>query len=400
MTADDGTLTALDNLRDRLTQLHRERGEPSVRDLSRKTRHAISHTTVWTVIKCAKAPRWYHLELLVEALGGGTEEFRELWVAARNAEDSGVEAVDRSRDTVVNMARRGQVVVDRIMEHLTLMQHGGPHGHRREDVTVLARLAVRMRRYNENMLLLMGVDSGRVRHEPVEIMNVVRAALSESGSSSRVGVGQLDDGIAVVPTAADHVIRLLAELLDNAVEFSPPATVVSIDATWRDAAVVVRIEDDGIGIPTRIVAAFADQLADVSKDWGSARMMGLNVVARLAARHRIGVELRPTSSGGGTVALVTLPPDVIVREKPAAAAIQRVRLPDQTHRSIVAHLPRQHLDKLVDLLSPEQTRVVLAGLAAERATAVLDRTRPPGWPTATEPPVRRPRPGLPPTTPE
>ena len=78
---------SLDELRNRLQRLHRLRGDPSVRDLARSTGRAISHATVHAVLRCARTPKWGALELVVEALGGSTDEFRRLWVAVRDAED-------------------------------------------------------------------------------------------------------------------------------------------------------------------------------------------------------------------------------------------------------------------------------------------------------------------------
>lgn len=79
----DGPLAAL---RDRIQRLHRTNGEPSTRDIARRT-GGISHTTVHTVLRCQKAPRWGQLELVVEALDGSTDEFRQLWLAVRDSED-------------------------------------------------------------------------------------------------------------------------------------------------------------------------------------------------------------------------------------------------------------------------------------------------------------------------
>jgi class 3 adenylate cyclase len=74
-------------LRNRLQRIHRHNGEPSTREISRRTGKAISHTTVNLVLRCIKNPRWGQLELVVEALGGNVDEFRSLWIAVRDAED-------------------------------------------------------------------------------------------------------------------------------------------------------------------------------------------------------------------------------------------------------------------------------------------------------------------------
>jgi peptide deformylase len=84
----------LNVLRERLRRLHRTSGEPSTREISRRTAKAISHTTVSAVLHCRTSPRWGQLELVVEALGGDTDEFRDLWVAARDAEDLATGAAD------------------------------------------------------------------------------------------------------------------------------------------------------------------------------------------------------------------------------------------------------------------------------------------------------------------
>jgi hypothetical protein len=76
----------LSRLRHELQRLHRHRGEPSVRDIARRTGGAITHSTVHAVLQCAKAPRWGPLELVVEALDGGIDEFRRLWVVVRDAQ--------------------------------------------------------------------------------------------------------------------------------------------------------------------------------------------------------------------------------------------------------------------------------------------------------------------------
>jgi predicted ATPase len=77
--------TELDVLRQHLQRLHRTAGEPSTREIAKRTHGGISHTTVAAVLRCAKNPRWGQVELVVEALGGDTEVFRPWWIAAQDA---------------------------------------------------------------------------------------------------------------------------------------------------------------------------------------------------------------------------------------------------------------------------------------------------------------------------
>jgi len=76
---------ALEALRHKIERLHVHNGEPSTRVISGRTGRAISHTTVHNVLRCATLPTWGQLELVVEQLGGDVEEFRTLWIDARDA---------------------------------------------------------------------------------------------------------------------------------------------------------------------------------------------------------------------------------------------------------------------------------------------------------------------------
>lgn len=393
MTTDD-TSEVLDQLRARLNQLYRESGEPSSREVSQRTRRAISHTTVNQILRCTKAPRWSNLEVVVEALGGNIADFRMLWVAVRNGESPGPAALSRQDEMFANMARRSQTMVDQFIDYLSYMQRGELAPHLREDALVLERIAKRMRRHNENLLLLAGVELGRVPRDPVPLSDVIRAAQAELGENRRVDVNPRDRGVGIIPPAARPIIRLVTELLDNAFAFSAPdGPPVTITAEAAGSRAVVRIEDYGIGIPTATIADFERWLGNAESAGAMpSRMMGLVVVARLATRHAIEVELLRSPSQG-TVAVVTIPSSILVRMTSPMPSPQ-ARFPDQSYRNLFAGMSKNDLAKLVDLLPHEQVRLVLAGLAADRAQSVLDQTRSPNWPAAKEPPVRRNRPGM------
>ncbi|TWP46113.1 trehalose-6-phosphate synthase [Lentzea tibetensis] len=75
------------DLFDRLHELHLDAGEPGVRQIATGIgRGVLSYTTVHNVFRGPKVPKWGHLELIVEQLGGDVEAFRTLWRTARLAE--------------------------------------------------------------------------------------------------------------------------------------------------------------------------------------------------------------------------------------------------------------------------------------------------------------------------
>lgn len=120
----------------------------------------------------------------------------------------------------------------------------------------------------------------------------------------------------ITGAASGDVIHLIAELIDNALRYSPPTSPVRVSAARRsDAAVLLEIVDAGLGMTDgdrRIANMRLRAGGDVTPD--SARHMGLFVVGRLAGRHGIRVRLRGSSieqARSGTTAEVYLPATVL-----------------------------------------------------------------------------------------
>jgi hypothetical protein len=157
----------------------------------------------------------------------------------------------------------------------------------------------------------------------VELLEVLRAAVSKVERYTQLDIGVVDEGVAVVGYAADHVVHALAELMDNATAYSPPTSPVLVEARRLSDRVVVEVVDAGVGLS----AAQRDRLnerltAPPPVDSEALRSTGLVVVAHIAAWHRMVVRLH-NRRGGGTVAEVTLPSALLEttgrhRRQPAA----------------------------------------------------------------------------------
>ncbi|MDG4793377.1 nitrate- and nitrite sensing domain-containing protein [Micromonospora sp. WMMD1082] len=225
----------------------------------------------------------------------------------------------------VNLARRSQILVDRLIGHLDRLERGEEDPDRLAELFQLDHLATRMRRNDENLLVLAGADSTRVQREPAALIDVLRAAQSEVEHYTRIEFGVIDRDIEVAAHAVNDLVHLVAELFDNATAFSPPDSQVLVEARRVGDRASLYVEDRGIGISGEQLADLNERLATPPQvDVAVSRMMGLVVVARLASRHGVKVELRP-GSDRGTVADCTLPPTVLVpralsgRGLPAAA---------------------------------------------------------------------------------
>lgn len=220
----------------------------------------------------------------------------------------------------VNLSRRSQALVERLIKHIDDLEQGEQDPERLGNLFHMDHLATRMRRNSENLLVLAGHDLSRHTNEPVTLVDVLRAAVSEIEEYERVSL-MSDPTVAVRGAAVNDVVHLLAELAENATSLSPPGTPVTIAARQmvNSGQVLISVSDRGVGMSDVEMARANQQLENTPVvDVVASRRMGLFVVGRLAARHGIRVQLRPATSGGGLTAMVLLPNEVIAYQNPAA----------------------------------------------------------------------------------
>jgi PAS domain S-box-containing protein len=223
-------------------------------------------------------------------------------------------------DLYHNLARRSQGLVDLQLELIEDLERGEVDLDRREELVRIDHLATRMRRNAENLIVLSGVEQHRRWSEPVPLCDVVEAALAKVKAHSRVQVAGIHD-LTLSGQAASDVAHLLAELVENAISFSPPITTVQISGDSAGSGYVLEIEDRGIGMSdAELVEANRRLAAPLAADVAASRMMGFHVVGRLASRYGIKIQLRHSWFGGVAV-LVLLPAALLASagERPAVA---------------------------------------------------------------------------------
>ncbi len=214
----------------------------------------------------------------------------------------------------VNLSRRSQSLVERQIRLIDDLEQGEQDSDRLSSLFQMDHLATRMRRNSENLLVLAGHDATRRWNQPVALVDVLRAAVSEIEQYERVTLN-VQPGIAVRGHAVNDVVHLLAELAENATSFSSAETpVVVAGHLLSSGGVLLDITDQGVGMGAEEMAHANWRLDNPPVvDVAVSRRMGLFVVARLAARHGIRVRLRPAATGGLT-ALVWLPDEVVSHE--------------------------------------------------------------------------------------
>ncbi|MET8080920.1 nitrate- and nitrite sensing domain-containing protein [Streptomyces sp. NPDC005303] len=213
-----------------------------------------------------------------------------------------------------NLARRNQSLIERQLGLITDLEGREADPDQLENLFKLDHLATRVRRNGENLLVLGGETPAQQWDQPLPLVDVIRAAASEVEQYERVELSGIPEA-EIHGRAVTDLVHLLAELLENATAFSPPQSRVLVTAArLPDGRIMVEIHDRGIGMPPDELADINHHLADPpTVDAAISQRMGLYVVGRLADRHGIRVQLRPSEEGQGTTALAMLPDTITYR---------------------------------------------------------------------------------------
>ncbi|MDH2408126.1 sensor histidine kinase [Streptomyces chitinivorans] len=232
-----------------------------------------------------------------------------------------------SNGTFVHLGLRTLGLVERQLALIESMEHEEKEPERLASLFKLDHLATRMRRHSENLLLLAGSEHTTGHLEPVPLLDVLRAAISEIERYERVEIATLPPHAQISGSAADDISHLIAELVDNATAFSPPEAEVRLSG-WmlENGEIMLSVQDEGIGSSPERLAELNAKLADgafAAPEDDDALGMGLYVVARLAARHGVRVQLREQKQGG--IAAVAVLPRALLPDRPVPGALAGAR---------------------------------------------------------------------------
>jgi signal transduction histidine kinase len=217
---------------------------------------------------------------------------------------------------LVALARRLQKRQDAMMVSLDQLQDKETDPARLTRLFELDHTATMIQRLIANLQILAGGWFSRPRDGVVPLTALLQAAGQEIVDYQRVTFARVDDDVAVHGHLADPLLHLLAELFDNAARFSPPDTHVAVEARRVGDLLRIQIRDQGTGMAQAALDLARDRIAHPGRlDQRTTRHMGLPVVAAIAARLRIRVELR-SALRQGTVVDLTVPADLFTHQPP------------------------------------------------------------------------------------
>ncbi|MGA5821426.1 sensor histidine kinase [Kitasatospora sp. NPDC094028] len=216
-------------------------------------------------------------------------------------------------------AGRVQALATSMHAELREMQHR----HDEEVLGDLLRLdhsTAQAGRMADSIAVLTGARSGRRWAKPIAVESVLRGALGRIGAYQRVRLHNASTA-AVAGFAAEGVMHALAELLDNATNFSAPPAEVHVYVEEVPAGLAVTVEDSGLGLSEswlrRAEQAVSAEPLDLATLSAGTRL-GLAVVGVLARKHGLQVSFRP-SARGGTGVVMLIPQQLITHLTPAPA---------------------------------------------------------------------------------
>src|SRR5262249_49686923 len=149
----------------------------------------------------------------------------------------------------VHLARRNQRLVGVLMRELDGAERDEADPERLATLFRLDQLATRMGRYTDNLLVVGGQPATRIASSDVGLDVVLRGAQSKIERFQQVRINAVGHPMVVRGDAVHDLMNLLAELLDNATQFSPPDAVVDVACGYVGNTVMVRVSDRGVGMP-------------------------------------------------------------------------------------------------------------------------------------------------------
>ncbi|WAZ27035.1 nitrate- and nitrite sensing domain-containing protein [Streptomyces cinnabarinus] len=357
-------------------------GRGLIRDLRqlRLEAHEASGVRLPSVMRRLSTGEQVDVETEVPRLEYDRNEIGEVGQALNTLQRAAVEAAVKQAElragvseVFVNLARRSQVLLHKQLTLLDTMERRTEDTDELADLFRLDHLTTRMRRHAEGLVILSGAAPSRQWRKPVQLMDVVRAAVAEVEDYERIEVRRLPRVAVTGPAVAD-LTHLVAELLENATVFSPPHTAVQVLGERVANGFTLEIHDRGLGMAADALLDANLRLAETPEfELSDTDRLGLFVVSRLAQRQNVRVSLQP-SPYGGTTAVVFIPDALLTDDVPDTngigfrldrpgpskeAELEETRRLEESRRAALAQvpvplpgLPTQLLDGPVELEAP------------------------------------------------
>ncbi|MBY8866796.1 sensor histidine kinase [Streptomyces sennicomposti] len=264
-----------------------------------------------------------------DADDGGPPRLRDVPVTARDEIGDLAEAFNQVQTTAAallerqvlsrrnigemfgNVGRRVSNLTTRQLALIDAVERGETDPALLERLYSIDHIAVRLRRNADSLMLLAGIRETVLDSGPTALTNVVRAALGQIEGYQRVRL-YAETEVMVEPDIIGDLTLMVAELLENAVSFSPEGSTVEVSVRHGGEGASIAIADHGLGMSAeRLAEENARLIRRERLDVVPTKVLGLFVVGALARRWEVGVTLSRTP-GGGVTAEVLIPSSLLL----------------------------------------------------------------------------------------
>ncbi|MFC1444329.1 ATP-binding protein, partial [Streptacidiphilus sp. N1-10] len=263
--------------------------------------------------------------LAQDELGALAEAFNQVQVTAAGLLERQVTSRRNIAEMFGNIGRRVSNLTNRQLALIDAVERGETDPELLEQLYRIDHIAVRMQRNADSLMLLAGIRESELDGRPAPVSHVIRASLGQIEGYQRV-VLRAESDPTVAPDIVGDLVLMLAELLENAVSFSPAHSSVEVTVRTPGGHAAIEIVDHGLGMGSERLAEENARLVRRERlDLVPTRVLGLFVVGNLARRWGITVTLSRTPGGG--VSSLVLVPAALLRATPAAPAAPAPAVP-------------------------------------------------------------------------
>jgi signal transduction histidine kinase len=178
---------------------------------------------------------------------------------------------------------------------------------------IIQRESRRLMRMVEGLLQVARLQSGTQelaseQVEPSALLATARAALEPQAQEAGVAFAFAESpDLPALRGDPDRLAQLFLNLLDNAVKHSPRGGTVRVEATRDDGYAVVRVRDEGSGLPQGADKRLFRRFYRGENAQRDGAGLGLAIAQAIAEAHGGGITARNIEGGRGAEFTVTLP---------------------------------------------------------------------------------------------
>jgi PAS domain S-box-containing protein len=267
------------------------------------------------------------IRLVADRAASAIERTR-LYETQRLAREA-AEAVNRTKDEFLAMLGHelrnplhAIVLAARLLDNRRTTKHANAKAR-----AIIARQAEHAARLIDDLLDVSRVTSGRIVlvRRPINLADCLSECIAALRETLQLDHHTLETEIepAWVDADSDRLIQIVTNLLSNALKYTPPAGKIRIRVHVEGQDAVLRVEDNGIGIPAVFLSRVFDLFArgEGSLDLAPGGLgVGLTLVRRLVELHGGRVDARSDGLNRGSTFIVRLPRMAVPTLPPAGRA--------------------------------------------------------------------------------